>query len=177
VENGQPHRKDRWPFCLDSPEIYRHRYRTHIEPALGTLGLGRVEGRHVAELVREMREDGYAEATIGGTLVVLRGIYRLARTRKCVSRSPVDELDPAERPRPRPSGRGRILDEGQLELLAWHARGRLRPLVTLLAFSGLRLSEASACAGVMLTSWKVSCTWAGNYRWLALTGPPAVSPA
>lgn len=123
-------------------DLYRHRYRQHLEGELGPLLLGKVEGRHVAELVRGMREAGYAEATIGGTLVVLRGIYRLARSRKHVSRSPVDELDPAEMPRPGSNRAGRVLDETGLELLARHASGRLRPLVILLAFSGLRLSEA-----------------------------------
>jgi integrase len=89
-----------------------------------------------------MRADEYAESTISGALVVLQGIYRLARSRRLVSRSPVDELDPSERPRPRSNGAGRVLDEAQLALLARHASDRYRPVVTVLCFSGLRLSEA-----------------------------------
>jgi integrase len=122
-------------------DLYRHRWRMNLESTLGSKPLGKIEGRHVAELVREMRADGYAESTIAGTLVVLRALYRLARTRRLVSRSPVDELDPSEQPKPRTSHKGRVLDEAQLELLARHASDRYRPLVTVLCFSGLRLSE------------------------------------
>jgi integrase len=121
-------------------DLYRGKWRL-IEPVLGDLQLGKIEGRHVAELVRDMRQEGYAEGTIASVLVVLRGIYRLARTRKLVSRSPVDELDPAERPKPKKGGAGRVLDEGELELLARHASDGYRPVVTTLAFTGLRISE------------------------------------
>jgi hypothetical protein len=89
-----------------------------------------------------MRADEYAESTISRALVVLQGTYRLARSRRLVSRSPVDELDPSERPRPRSNGAGHVLDEAQLALLARHASDRYRPVVTVLCFSGLRLSEA-----------------------------------
>ena len=121
--------------------LYRAKWRL-IEPVLGDLRLGKIEGRHVAELVRGMRHDGRAEATIASTLVVLRAIYRLARTRRLVTRSPVDELDPAERPQPAKGGAGRVLDEAELELLVRHASAGYRPVVTLLAYTGLRISEA-----------------------------------
>jgi hypothetical protein len=85
--------------------LYRGKWKL-VEPVLGDLRLGKIEGRHVAELVRGMRQQGRAEATIASALVVLRGIYRLARTRRLVSRSPVDELDPAERPKPKKGGGG-----------------------------------------------------------------------
>jgi integrase len=121
-------------------DLYRAKWRL-IEPILGELRLGKIEGRHVAELVRGMRQDGRAEATIASTLVVLRAIYRLARTRRLVSRSPVDELDPAEKPKPKKGGAGRVLDESDLELLARHASDGYRSVVTTLAFTGLRISE------------------------------------
>jgi integrase len=120
--------------------LYRAKWRM-IEPALGDHRLGKIEGRHVAEFVRGLRQDGKAEATIASALVVLRAIYRLARTRKIVTRSPVDELDPAEKPKPKKGGAGRVLDEGELELLARHASDGYRPAVTTLAFTGLRISE------------------------------------
>jgi integrase len=120
--------------------LYRAKWRM-IEPVLGDLRLGKIEGRHVAEFVRGLRQDGKAEATIASALVVLRAIYRLARTRKIVTRSPVDELDPAEKPKPKKGGAGGVLDEGELELLARHASDGYRPVVTTLAFTGLRISE------------------------------------
>jgi integrase len=58
------------------------------------------------------------------------------------SRSPVAGLDPAELPRPRPASVGRVLNEAELEALVRHVRPRYRAVVTVLAYTGLRLSEA-----------------------------------
>jgi integrase len=74
-------------------------------------------------------------------LGVVAGIYRVARKRGYVSRSPLDGLDEAERPRPK-VGAGRVLDEQQLAQLVAKAPNNYRAAVTLLAYSGLRLSEA-----------------------------------
>ena len=104
--------------------------------------LGAIEGRHIAKLVREMRDGGYAEATIAECLVVLRAMFRLAIRTRTVTRSPLDELDPAERPRPKTGGAGRILDESDLALLCRYATKHARPLVVTLAYTGLRVSEA-----------------------------------
>jgi integrase len=122
-------------------ELYRTRWGA-IEPVLGGLPLGKVEGSHVAELVRVMRQDGRAEATIASALVVLRAVYRLARSRRLVGHSPVDELDPAEKPQPTKGGAGRVLDEAELALLVRSVSDGSRSVVTLFAFTGLRISEA-----------------------------------
>jgi integrase len=121
-------------------DLYRGKWKL-VEPVLGDLQLGKVEGRDIAELVRGMRQGGYGEGTIASALVVLRGIYRLARARRLVAYSPVDELDPAERPKPKKGGAGRVLDEGELELLVRQASYGYRPVVTTLAYTGLRISE------------------------------------
>jgi integrase len=95
-----------------------------------------------AGLIRDLRSAGYTEATIAQVMVVTRAIYRLARARRVVSRSPVDELDPTEQPRPRSGHVGRLLDESELAALCRHATCGYRAVVTVLAYSGLRLSEA-----------------------------------
>ena len=107
--------------------------------------LGEVEPRHVAGLIagmRARRPRPYAEATIDNVVAVIRGLYRLARSRGYVSRSPVAGLDPAELPKPAAGGAGRVLDESELAALVRHASNPYRVGVTLLAFTGLRLSEA-----------------------------------
>lgn len=58
---------------------------------------------------------------------------RLARARKLVTRSPLDELDPGERPRPRSSTRRRRLDERELDALVRHAVEVYRVAVALIA--------------------------------------------
>ena len=79
----------------------RDRYRLHVQAAARRrCAWATSSPRHVSELVAAMRArrpKPYAEATIENVLGVVRGIYRLARSRGYVSRSPVDGLDPAER--------------------------------------------------------------------------------
>jgi integrase len=123
-------------------ELYRHHYRLYVEPDLGDVRLGDVDATRVSALLRSLRARGYSESTIYSALLVLRAIFRLAIRRGFVARAPFDQLDPAELPRPKRGGAGRILDEAQLAALARHASDYYRPIVTLLAFSGLRPSEA-----------------------------------
>jgi integrase len=121
------------------------RYRVHVEPRLGHMLLGDVEPRHIAALLRAMRSRKprpYAEATIANVLNVIRALYRLAQSRGYISRSPVAGLDPTELPRPTPASVGRVLNEAELAALVRHVRPRYRAVVTVLAYTGLRLSEA-----------------------------------
>jgi integrase len=74
---------------------------------------------------------------------MLGGLYRLARARKIVTRSPLDELDPAERPRSRSKERPR-LDERSLAAIVRHAEEPYRIGIALLAWTGIRHSEALA---------------------------------
>jgi hypothetical protein len=107
------------------------RYRLHVQPRLGHLLVGEVEPLDLAELVaamrsrrpNERRSKPYAEATIDNVLGVVRALYRLARSRKYVTRSPVDGLDPSELPQPSRdrNGAGRRLDETELAALVRHA--------------------------------------------------------
>jgi integrase len=75
---------------------------------------------------------------------VLRSIYRLARSRRIVTRSPIDELDPAEMPRRRTGASRPRMDERQIASLVRHAGEPYRIGVALLAYTGMRLSEALA---------------------------------
>jgi integrase len=126
----------------------RDRYRLHVKPRLGELRLGDVEARHIGELIASMRArkpKPYAEATIDNVVVLIRSLYRVARSRGYVARSPVDGLDPAELPKPSVGGAGRVLDELELAALVRAAAdlpAAYRTGVALLAYSGLRLSEA-----------------------------------
>ena len=70
------------------------------------------------------------------------GVYRVGRSRGYVTGSPLDGLDPAEKPRPKPPSEGLVLDEGELALLVRHASERYRPAVALLAYTGVRIAEA-----------------------------------
>jgi integrase len=120
---------------------YRWDYDRYVQPSLGAMRLGEIEARNLSDLIRTMRLAGYAESTIANALMPLRGLYRLARSRGLAGRSPFDGLDPAEMPRPTPPRSARVLDETELAALVRHATGGCGPAVTLLAYTGLRISE------------------------------------
>jgi integrase len=120
---------------------YRYDYTRYVKPRLGHMRLGEIEPRHLSDLIRAMRKGGFAESTIHNALMPLRGLYRLARSRGLAGRSPFEGLDPSEVPRPVPGGSGRVLDENELAALVRHAIGGYGPAVTVLAYTGLRVSE------------------------------------
>jgi len=53
--------------------------RIHILPALGTFAVDEISNEAVAEIIRTMRETGYASGTTNRVLVLLRYIYNLGR--------------------------------------------------------------------------------------------------
>lgn len=92
-------------------------------------------------------------------------VARLARVRKAVTRSPVDELDPSELPRPRPALNQLRLDEEELDALVRYAPETYRAAVALLAYTGARVSEVLALsAGGTWTSLTWSCVSSSNSR-------------
>jgi integrase len=128
-------------------ELDRNHWRLYLEPTLGDLRVGELTGSDVARLLRQLRSRRprpLSESTLKHSLTVLGAIYRLARARKLVTRSPLDELDPGERPRPRSSTRRRRLDERELDTLVRHADEVYRVAVALIAYTGMRVSEALA---------------------------------
>jgi len=135
-------------------ELDRSHWRLYIEPHLGDLRLGEITGDDVAAMLRagrtrrvKGRPKPLSESTLKHSLTLLGAIYRLARSRRgvdgrpLVTRSPLEELDPGERPRPR-IVKQRRLDERQLDTLVRHAPDPYRVAIALLAYTGLRISEA-----------------------------------
>jgi integrase len=127
-------------------KLDRDYWRLYVAPALGDLRIGEIDGANVAAMLRGLRERGLSESRLKHSLTVLGAIYRLARSRKLVTRSPLDELDAGERPRTRYAPGGRRLDERELDALVRHASdpAAYRVGVAVLAWTGMRVSEALA---------------------------------
>jgi integrase len=53
--------------------------RIHILPGLGSLAVDEVTNEAIADIIRKMRESGYASGTTNRVLVLLRYIYNLGR--------------------------------------------------------------------------------------------------
>jgi integrase len=118
--------------------------RLYLLPALGVHRLATITGADVAGLLRAMRKRGLSESTLHHALTVLGAVFRLARARRIITTSPLDELDSGERPRRRAKTTGHRLDEAELALLVAHADETYRTAIALLAYTGCRISEALA---------------------------------
>jgi integrase len=121
---------------------YVYDFDRYVRPTFGGRRLGEIEARHLSELIRSMRLAGYAESSIHNALCPVRAMYRLARSRGLVTGSPFDGLDRSELPKPTGKPSERRLDERELDLFVAHATPTFRPVLTVLAFTGLRVSEA-----------------------------------
>lgn len=157
-------------------DMYVDRWRQFIEPAVGDVRLGELEGTHVGSMIAGMRRRGYAEATILQAVNVLRAVVRLARARRLIRRDPFGELDPSERPRPKRGGHGRVLDEPQLATLVRHAPDGYEQMLAVLAYTGLRVGELLGLrwADVDLVDGEIRVT--GQLREATRGRPAAIVP-
>jgi integrase len=120
------------------------RWRRHIEPRLGSKRLNKLGPRDVLNLVADLREEGHAEWTVHGITVVLRFVLRHARHAGYVTSDPFATIPPDELPQQRVSEsfNRRVLRPDEIEKLLTRTPPSLRSLVTFIAFSGVRVSEA-----------------------------------
>jgi hypothetical protein len=88
-------------------------------------------------------------------LRVLRAVLKMAVDEGVIVRDPSEALQPHERPKQRSKRKGRRLSPQQLEEAIATAEERVpgfAPLIVLLAWTGVRIREALACAGRTSTS-------------------------
>jgi integrase len=103
-----------------------------------------VTASDVARRLREMR-DTYSPWTCVAVYRILAGAFALALRRGIVTRSPIDGLSPAERPKQRNAKRIAVLDADALaRLVAAGSSKRWRAALGLAAYAGLRLGEIRA---------------------------------
>ena len=103
-----------------------------------------VTATDVARRLRELR-DTYSPWTCVAVYRILAGTFALALRRGIVTRSPMDGLAPAERPKQRNAKRVAVLDADTLSrLVAAGTSKRWRAALGLAAYAGLRLGEIRA---------------------------------
>jgi len=149
-----PKLADVWETWLSSAEVslrprtvehYRHAMRGRIVPRLGSRRVSEIDRRDVARLVRDLQVAGLAGWTIRGTLVPLGVFMGWAEDEGLRRGNPVRELRRRERPKVT-KREHRNLTEVDLWRLLDAATDDRRAHVGLLAFAGLRVSEALGLA-------------------------------
>lgn len=123
-------------------ECYRNAVNTHLLPRFGVRRVDGISPDDLADLVREMREEGLSESTIAIAVGVVNRIYRYAARRLGFAGvNPVSVMLSSERPKPSQSKRRRIFEGSELEQTIAAADEPCRTLFTLAALTGARVSE------------------------------------
>jgi integrase len=125
------------------------RIERFIAPSkLGRMKFGDVRLKHVRSFVkgldalRQANGKPYAQATQRDIVRILGAIFREAVKDEVITRSPVRELAPDERPSGEPQRSQRYLDVTQVSALLARISPTFQVVLTLCAWAGLRVSEA-----------------------------------
>lgn len=121
---------------------YRNALEQHLLKRFERWRLDAVSPDDLAEMVRELRDEGLAESTIVIVVGVTNRVYRYASRRLGWSGgNPVSLMLPSERPKPGQSQRRRVFEARELEQTIAAADQPFRTLFTVAALTGARLSE------------------------------------
>jgi integrase len=123
-------------------DLYRQRYRTHIEPTLGKRRIRDVGPEHIGAILSLQREKNLAPWTISGTQTVVSAILTFALQRGYIGSNPMHRLAKIEKPRQVSRREHRRLTDAEMRALCEAATPRYKPLISTLAWTGLRVSEA-----------------------------------
>ncbi len=122
-------------------ERYKHSLDKHVLPYLGSRKAASVRVEHVLALNDQLRTLKLSAWTRRGILVALSRLFTFGVRRGCCTRNPVRELDINERPTIEKK-EPRILLPDEIERLYEAATATYQPALAVIAYTGLRASEA-----------------------------------
>jgi integrase len=123
-------------------DCYRNAVDNHLRARFGSRRLDAITPDDLAALVRDLRAEGRAEASIAIVIGVTNRIHRFAARRLgWVGANPVSLMLPSERPKPSQAQRRRLFEGTELEETIAGAAEPYKTLFTVAALTGARLSE------------------------------------
>jgi integrase len=122
-------------------ELYRQRYRTHIEKALGARRVQEIQAKHLSDLLSTLRGKGLSSWTVRSVLTLAGSILNHAVTRGYRADNPIARLSKTERPKAKNKTKARILDVDEITRLIAHTIPGYRALIITAVYTGLRQSE------------------------------------
>lgn len=149
-----PRIADAWKDWLDEASLslrprtlatYQHAFEHRIVRRLGRLRVSALDRKDVVRFIRDLQRDGLAAWTIRGTLVPLGLFLQWAEDQSWRTGNPVRELRRGERPKVPLKPHRNLTAEDLWKLVDATDEDR-RAYVALLAFAGLRASEALGLA-------------------------------
>jgi integrase len=121
-------------------EHYTYHLNRHLLPALGHRRVHEISTDDCAQLIADLRTKGLSAKTIGGALVPLGRILKLAIRRRHITANPLDRLDQTERPRIHKRDQ-RVLNHQEITALLAATLPTYRTLLATALYTGMRLSE------------------------------------
>ena len=123
-------------------DCYRNALEHHLLHRLASHRLDAISPDDLADLVRQLRQQRLAEATIVIVIGVTNRVYRYAARRLgWAGVNPVSLMLSSERPKPSQGKRRRVFEGAELERTIAAADEPYRTLFTVAALTGARLSE------------------------------------
>jgi integrase len=119
---------------------YRRHFRLYAGPALGQARLDSVTKADIKTLLADMRGAGKGSATVESVKGLLHRLFAVAVDEERITRNPVSGIKVERLPRRQP----RFLTQDEVRQIAAEVPDRYRALVLFLAWTGLRVGEASA---------------------------------
>jgi integrase len=133
-------------YAAQTPvDLYKQRVGTHIIPAIGDLPVDAVTTDDVRRLAERLGRTRSA-ATTSGVLVVVSSLMRYPVRAKLIERNPIRDLDRDDRPGVKRQTEPRYLDADEVRLLLSTMGDTFRPVASVCAYSGLRVSETLGLA-------------------------------
>jgi integrase len=122
-------------------DLYRQRYRTHLEKALGRRRVQEIQAKHLSDLLSTLRSLNLSSWTTRGILTLAGSILNFAVTRGYRADNPVNRLSKTEKPKAKNKTKARVLDVDQIAAVIKHTPPTYRPLIITAVYTGLRQSE------------------------------------
>lgn len=120
---------------------YKATVERHLRPVFGDEPLRKVTTERIDALREELLAGELSRRTVQKTLVLLHGILARAKRKGWIDRNPAED---AERVSITRSGDFNVLSPPQVFATAAKAPGQMSSLITVAAFTGLRMGELSA---------------------------------
>jgi integrase len=126
-------------------ELYMLRLDRHTLRLLGArTRAADVTPAHLRSMIDRLRVEGASSSSVRGVIVATSALFRFAVRRGIVATNPVRLLERGDRPSGKRTTEPRYLDRSQIDRLLDALGQEYRPIAAVLAFAGLRVSEALA---------------------------------
>jgi integrase len=122
-------------------DLYRQRYRTHLEKPLGNRRIQDVQAKHLSDLLSGLRTRGLSSWTSRGVLTLAGSILNHSVTRGYRVDNPIHRLSKTEKPKAKNKTKARVLDVEAITALIANTIPNYRALIITAVYTGMRQSE------------------------------------